>query len=121
MVPILGVKLDAEPPWFAMPRANMSLRDHLNRHGGDEESVWIVQEIAHGLQHAHENGVIHRDLKPENVLFFSDEDNEPYVAVSDFGLGRLISRDSPSLTDTNIRMGTVEYMAPEQLQGCQTR
>jgi len=113
VVPIIGYNLEDDPPWFVMSRALFNLREYLINRKGESE-IWIIYEIAAGISHAHENGVIHRDLKPENVLFLKDQDNQLYVAVSDFGLGRFITRDSPSLTKTHISMGTIEYMAPEQ-------
>lgn len=113
VVPIIKYSPEDDPPWFVMPRALFNLREHLKNNKGEDE-LWIFYQIAAGLKHAHDNGVIHRDLKPENVLFFRDQDNQLYVSLSDFGLGRFISRDSPSLTQTNIPMGTIEYMAPEQ-------
>lgn len=113
VVPIIGYDVRSDPPWFVMPLALFNLREYLKDRKGEEE-LWIAYQIAAGIMHAHHNGVIHRDLKPENVLFFRAKRNRLFAAVSDFGLGRFISRDSPSVTQTNIRMGTVEYMAPEQ-------
>jgi len=113
VVPIIASNLGDNPPWFVMPKALYSLREYLQQHKGEEE-LWVIFEIVAGIEHAHKNGIIHRDLKPENILFFIDKDKRLYTAVSDFGLGRFVSRDSPTLTQTNIRLGTVEYMAPEQ-------
>jgi len=112
IVPVVGYNLEDELPWFVMPRAFCNLRDHLKVKKGIDQ-IWVVMEVAAGLEHAHSNGVIHRDLKPENVLLFESKE-ELYVAIGDFGLGRFSTRDSPSLTSTDIRMGTIEYMAPEQ-------
>lgn len=113
IVPIIGYNLEDDPPWFAMPRALFSLREYLGRSKGGDE-IRIIFDIATGIVYAHDNGIIHRDLKPENILFFRGQDNELYATVGDFGLGRFITRDSPSLTQTHIRIGTIEYMAPEQ-------
>lgn len=113
IVPILEANLGDSPPWFVMPKAAMSLRDWISQRGGSEDHTWLIEQIAEGLAHAHENGVIHRDLKPENILVYVGDDKQAYAAISDFGLGRLITRDSPSLTPTHLTMGTVEYMAPE--------
>lgn len=113
VVQIIKYSLEDDPPWFVMPRALFNLKEYLNNNKGEDE-LWIFYQIAAGLKHAHDNGVIHRDLKPKNVLFFRDQDNRLYVSLSDFGLGRFVSRDSTSLTKTNIPMGTIEYMAPEQ-------
>ncbi len=113
IVPVVAMNLKEDPPWFVMPKCTVNLRQYIRgRHG--EDKLWIVLNIAAGLSYAHTNGVIHRDLKPENVLMFGNDDGTFVWKVSDFGLGRLVTRDSPSLTMSNIGMGTFEYMAPEQ-------
>lgn len=73
-------------------------------------------QIAEGLQHLHEHGVLHLDLKPENVLMAGD--GTP--ALSDFGLSKVVER--PALKDNPLLKvamptisGTLLYMAPEQL------
>jgi eukaryotic-like serine/threonine-protein kinase len=59
--------------------------------------------------------VIHRDMKPENVLI----DGDGMARVTDFGLALPLHEGSPRLTLTGTTVGTVDYMAPEQLSGGQ--
>lgn len=75
-----------------------------------EESARIVATLADAVQHAHDRGIVHRDLKPSNVLL--EDGNRPLL--TDFGLAKLLQRDSTKLTGTGYVMGTPPYMAPEQ-------
>src|SRR5919201_1647004 len=77
----------------------------------DEETRRVATDIAAGLAHAHENGVVHRDLKPGNVLF----DAEGRAKVADFGIAHVLGSDS--LTDEGTVMGTAAYISPEQVAG----
>lgn len=82
------------------------------------EALAIVPQICEALQFAHDEGVVHRDIKPENILL----DKRGRVKIADFGLARLLGADAPeiSLTGTNQVLGTLHYMAPEQIQGLRT-
>ena len=68
-------------------------------------------QVAAGLDHAHELGVVHRDIKPSNLLL----DERGNVWITDFGLARLES--DRGLTMTGEVLGTVRYMSPEQAAG----
>jgi serine/threonine protein kinase len=73
-------------------------------------SAKLVGQVAEGLHHAHQSGVIHRDLKPSNVLIGSDG----RAIVTDFGLAKRFEANDPALTRVGEIMGTPHYMAPEQ-------
>lgn len=115
IVPIWAHDVDSREPCFIMPRAEESLRERLQHGEYGPESLFIIKDVARGLDHAHRNGVIHRDVTPENILVFQDE-HGPYGTIADFGHGRRLERDSPALTHTRSRMGKEGYVSPEQYQ-----
>lgn len=78
-----------------------------------ELAIRWIREIAEGLHAAHGAGIIHRDVKPENVLI----DHIGHARVSDFGMAFSAGTDSTRYTQTGTALGTVGYMAPEQLRG----
>jgi hypothetical protein len=75
-----------------------------------------VRQAALGLQHAHERGMVHRDVKPDNLIRCADGT----VKVLDFGLAVLTAERGGGLTDTDVVMGTADYMAPEQAADART-
>jgi serine/threonine-protein kinase len=90
-----------------------TLRQLLNERGKltPGESLDIIDSVLAGVAAAHHAGIVHRDVKPENVLLAEDG----RVKVADFGLAR--SMTGTSHTKTGILMGTVAYLAPEQVTG----
>ena len=101
-----------------------TLEDRLRRPLPVEDVLRIGTEIAEAVDAAHRKGVVHRDLKPGNVML-----TEAGVKVLDFGLAReIVSPDDivnsqaatvPAITGEGTLVGTMPYMAPEQLQGSQ--
>ncbi len=80
-----------------------------------EEALAVVPQICEALQFAHDEGIVHRDIKPENILV----DKQGRVKIADFGLAKLLGKATAevTLTGTHQAMGTLHYMAPEQMQG----
>lgn len=72
----------------------------------------VCAQIADGLHHAHESGVIHRDLKPDNVMI----DENGRARIMDFGLAKRSAGES-TIAVTGAIMGTASYMPPEQARG----
>jgi serine/threonine-protein kinase len=86
-----------------------------------EAADWFEQMLD-GLAAAHEQGVVHRDFKPENILGVRRTGGSLAVKILDFGLAKIqplpaASATSHGLTESGVMLGTLAYMAPEQLLG----
>lgn len=77
-----------------------------------ERALSVVAQVGAALDVAHERGLVHRDVKPSNVLVAPGD----HVYLSDFGLTKSAS-DRSALTTTGQLIGTVDYIAPEQIEG----
>ncbi len=91
-----------------------SLAGVLAREGrlGEARAVLFARQIAKGLAHAHERGIVHRDLKTDNVLVVTEDEDEEVAKILDFGLAQI--RSEVRLTHAGQVFGTPQYMAPEQ-------
>ena len=76
------------------------------------DKVSLMTQMSDALQYAHDNGVIHRDIKPANILVTKDG----HVKIVDFGIARIASAEA-GLTRTGLVLGTLRYIAPEQIRG----
>jgi serine/threonine protein kinase/formylglycine-generating enzyme required for sulfatase activity len=80
------------------------------------ETISIARDVARGLAHAHEKGVVHRDIKPGNLWLEDIADGGMRVKILDFGLAQAKS-DDVHLTQFGAIVGTPAFMAPEQARG----
>ncbi|MFT7537725.1 MAG: hypothetical protein ACI85K_003686, partial [Hyphomicrobiaceae bacterium] len=104
-------------PFFAMELVNgADIRAHCSQQGLSRDTrIELLAKVADAVHYAHELGVVHRDLKPDNVLI--NERGQPRVL--DFGIARATDHSplSTMLTEKGQIVGTLGYMAPEQLTG----
>ena len=122
---VFDIGTEAGQPYVVAERLEgESLRERLLRGPLTErETLDAGKQIARGLAAAHGRGIFHRDLKPENLFLTRDG----HVKILDFGLAKLSSGDpahqqhssaqTAYATEPGTVVGTVQYMAPEQLKG----
>jgi serine/threonine protein kinase len=114
VVPVLAAGEHEGVPYLVQPLLRGgTLKDRLAARGPLEPGalVRLCGHVARGLGGLHERGIVHRDVKPANILF--DEHGKAYVA--DFGLVK--ERDASLLTRPGQAVGSLDYMAPEQIRG----
>ena len=98
--------------WISMELIDgVSLRTHAFQARPSARALArLLTQVAHALAYAHARAVVHRDLKPDNVLVLRDGRTK----MLDFGLAGLHAEGAEVLTQSNVAMGTANYMAPEQ-------
>ncbi|MCL2618946.1 MAG: Stk1 family PASTA domain-containing Ser/Thr kinase [Defluviitaleaceae bacterium] len=114
IVSIFDVGQEGDTYYIVMEYINgVTLKDLIIRRApfDNDEVLGVATQIAAGLKHAHEHGIIHRDIKPQNILVTSNG----IIKVTDFGIARAVS--AATVTTTGNTMGSVHYFSPEQARG----
>jgi serine/threonine-protein kinase len=112
--PVLDYGEMGETVYIVMPYlGGGSLADRVQRERcvAPQAVAGAAAQVAVGLDHAHQRGVVHRDIKPDNILF----DDDGNAVITDFGIAT--ARFHGRLTATGRAMGTPLYMSPEQAMG----
>jgi serine/threonine protein kinase len=110
-------QLTAGAPYIAMEYASRGTLHDLIGKLLWEDLYDILLELLDALAHAHARGVVHRDLKPGNVLLCGPEDLRPGLKLADFGIAHAVEKTEVfSMSGGSKAIGTLHYMAPEQIR-----
>ncbi|MGC1165502.1 MAG: serine/threonine-protein kinase [Solirubrobacterales bacterium] len=118
VVPIYAAGEEGGVPFIAMRYVSGSdLSRRIAREGrlAPEQAAGLIAQVGNGLDAIHAAGLVHRDVKPANVLL-SGADGADHAYITDFGVARNVTTES-GLTQTGRFVGTLDYVAPEQISG----
>ncbi|HUC07238.1 MAG TPA: serine/threonine-protein kinase, partial [Solirubrobacterales bacterium] len=118
VVPIYSAGEERGVPYIAMRFvAGSDLGRRIDRDGSLDpaHAVALIAQVGNGLDAIHAAGLVHRDVKPANVLLSGEEGSE-HAYITDFGVARNVATQS-GLTQTGRFVGTLDYVAPEQIAG----
>ena len=121
VIPIYDMGSSDELLYIAMRYVSgTDLRQIIKKRGRlqPETALFLLGQVARALDAAHRQGLVHRDVKPGNMLIErgSDEGDPDHVYLADFGITKhAMSRTG--LTSTGQFLGTIDYVAPEQIRG----
>jgi serine/threonine-protein kinase len=116
IVSIYDVGQENGLPYLVMEYVEgLTLKEIIQKEGplSPAETVNLGVQVCAALAHAHEKGIIHRDIKSHNILVTPGG----RVKVTDFGLARVLSIPSATVTRSDTVMGSVHYLSPEQARG----
>lgn len=113
IIQVLDANPESDPPYLVMEYVDgVSLQAAVAQYGplAPAEAAECARQIALGLQHASDAGLVHRDIKPANVLL----DRRGVAKILDLGIVRVVGEVLTQLGQSDVILGTVEYLAPEQ-------
>jgi hypothetical protein len=115
IVRVYNSGIDGEEPYLVQELLNgEDLKDKMARETLSLTfKVQILAEVAEGLEHAHEKGIVHRDIKPGNIRVLENG----HVKIMDFGIAKQLEGATQQLTQVGLTVGTTAYLSPEQIDG----
>jgi serine/threonine protein kinase len=121
IIPVYEAGTDGDHLFIAMRYVDSTdLKQLIASEGGLEpdRAITLVTQVAGALDAAHAKGLVHRDVKPANILVApgAGADGGDHVYLSDFGLTKR-TEETSGLTKTGHFIGTIDYVAPEQISG----
>lgn len=117
IIRLLDYEFDDDTHLYVMEAAATNLHEYISRNNNKlklEQRLRLFDQVLSAIQFARSKGVLHRDISPRNVLLVYDNENDPTIKVSDFGLAKNLDADSAFTRSAVAKYGQTYYVAPEQ-------
>lgn len=117
IIKLLDHEFDGETHLYVMEAAVTNLYEYITRNNNKlelKQRLRLFDQVLRAIQFARSKGILHRDISPRNILLVYDNDSNPTIKVSDFGLAKNLDADSAFTRSAVAKYGQTYYVAPEQ-------